>query len=129
MRKFLTVSDYFYIRYGRAVDNRPKRDGNRRVDLVNQRLERLGRQNFRIVHRERPDVSGILQLVDAYPYDAFFYCCKYRKFMSVADYFYIRYGRSVDDRKRVVYLRYCVDDSGEIEDDCLFPMECFLVVQ
>ncbi|CAO4367430.1 unnamed protein product [Caenorhabditis nigoni] len=61
---------------------------NRSADLINQRLERLGRQRICLAHRNRSSFYGVPQ-----------------------------------------HVVHCDDEEGEVTEDGLFPLECFLIIQ
>ncbi|PIC41657.1 hypothetical protein B9Z55_009003 [Caenorhabditis nigoni] len=65
----------------------------RPVELVNHRLMELGKRE--LIHKQRSGFTGIVQLLEASPYDAFFCDSQNQRMMSVADHYYIRCGRSL----------------------------------
>ncbi|PIC47838.1 hypothetical protein B9Z55_007043 [Caenorhabditis nigoni] len=65
---------------------------NRPVDLVNRRLRQLGRRNVTFTHRGGSISGGVVQLLDCNPHDALFFYENENAWISVATYFYVRYG-------------------------------------
>ncbi|PIC11745.1 hypothetical protein B9Z55_028883 [Caenorhabditis nigoni] len=63
---------------------------NRPVDLVNLRLRQLGRRTVIFSHRGGSISGGVVQLLDCNPHDALFFY--ENAWISVATYFYVRYG-------------------------------------
>ncbi|PIC36581.1 hypothetical protein B9Z55_015515 [Caenorhabditis nigoni] len=97
---------------------------SRSVDVVNRRLHHLGRHQISFNHRNRGPVTGIIQLVDASPYDSVFWFGRENRWLTVADYFLIRYGETVDGRvRRIAYVHNVYDEDEEVEEPSLFPIE------
>uniref|UniRef100_A0A1I7TX95 SH2 domain-containing protein n=1 Tax=Caenorhabditis tropicalis TaxID=1561998 RepID=A0A1I7TX95_9PELO len=83
------------------------------IALVNARLSALGSRDVTFVHR-RGHIKGTVQLLNRNPYDAVF--LHEGQWISVKDYFYVRYGRIIDDRCFLLFIK-------ERPDYGLFPLE------
>ncbi|PIC11746.1 hypothetical protein B9Z55_028884 [Caenorhabditis nigoni] len=79
---------------------------SRSVDVVNSRLQHLGRYNISFTNRNRGPVTGTIQLVDVSPYDSVFWFGCEKRWQTVVDYFLIRYG---------AFVKIVNDEDDEVE--------------
>ncbi|CAO4368838.1 unnamed protein product [Caenorhabditis nigoni] len=97
---------------------------NRPVDLVNRRLRQLGRRTVTFSHRGGSISGGVVQLLETNPHDALFF--HENVWISVATYFYVRYGESVTSLSRIAFICDLDEEDDEFEIP-LFSIEIIYV--
>uniref|UniRef100_A0A1I7TT62 DUF4338 domain-containing protein n=1 Tax=Caenorhabditis tropicalis TaxID=1561998 RepID=A0A1I7TT62_9PELO len=84
---------------------------SRSPDLNNARL--ISERNIAFLHRSGT-MRGTLQLVRTHPMDALFF--RDGSWQTVADYFFVKYGKTVQNRSWLVYIK-------EYPSRGVFPLE------
>ncbi|PIC41771.1 hypothetical protein B9Z55_009067 [Caenorhabditis nigoni] len=91
------------------------------VDLVNLRLRQLGRRTVTFSHRGGSISGGVVQLLDCNPHDALFFY--ENAWISVATYFYVRYGESVTSLNWIAFVKIVPNLEEYSDEPMLYPLD------